>query len=65
MMMMMMVMMMMVVLRSGWDDTALLLGRGPREAPIHYQTQSYDTISCYGNSLEWTCEISYCILVPA
>ena len=27
---------------------------------IHYQTQSYDPISCYGNSMERTNETAYC-----
>ena len=35
------------------------------KAPIHYQTQSYDTIGCYGNSVERTIEIAYRIWIPA
>ena len=29
------------------------------EAPIHYQTRSYNPISCYGNSVERTNEVAY------
>ena len=29
------------------------------QASIHYQTQSCDSISCYGNSVERTDEIEY------
>ena len=36
----------------------------PVETPIHCQTQSYDPISCYGNSVEGTNEIAYRIRVP-
>ena len=43
-------------------ETALLSGAPGSlllNAPAHYQTQSYDPISCYGNSVERTNEIVY------
>ena len=36
-----------------------------QKTPINYQTQSYDPIICYGNSVERTNEIAYIIRVPA
>ena len=37
----------------------------PPKAQIHHQTQSYDLISCYGNSVKRFNEIAYRIYVPA
>ena len=34
------------------------------KAPIRCQTQSYDAISCYGNSVKRTNEIAYVPVLP-
>ena len=59
------------VIPCGWLGSKRQLTNYPSlwyyyvKAPILYRAQSYDLISCYGNSVKWTDEISCHTWVPA